>query len=60
MNGDGFDDLQDRERTPWPVRINRSERKVCIPFPYPSYSANIIGSGEDTNGSYAFASCEGR
>ncbi len=53
-------ELRKRKRSLWPVRLNRSEHKVCIPFPYPSYDAKIIDSGDETNGKYAFATCEGR
>lgn len=52
-------ELRERNRSLWPVRLNRAERKVCVPFPYPTYSANVTGSGGNSDGVYEFSSCDG-
>ncbi len=51
--------LAPRNRRLWPVKISRSQKRVCVDGPYPSYSGYIDLPGSEFDGIYAFASCKG-
>ncbi|MCA8902969.1 MAG: hypothetical protein KDA53_17155 [Hyphomonas sp.] len=48
-----------RQRMLWPVSLNRTDKRVCIDAPYPSYIAHIDLPGEAYDGVYAFGTCKG-
>ena len=50
--------LPNRQRTLWPVYINRKEKQICAPYPgYPSYTARIDLPRDDASGTYHFSGC---
>ncbi len=51
--------LANRNRSLWPVKINRVLKKVCISTPYPTFIAHIDLPGADADGNYEFSSCPG-
>ncbi len=51
--------LRPRARQLWPVQISRTQRKVCIGAPYPTYTGYVDLPGTEYDGEYLFASCKG-
>lgn len=52
--------LRNRQRTLWPVELNRDERRVCVNYPnYPSCPAHVEFSGNKHDGIYAVGPCSG-
>ena len=50
--------LPTRQRSLWPVYINREEKQICAPYPdYPSYSAYIDLPNKEASGTYQFSGC---
>lgn len=53
--------LPQRNRSLWPVELNRARRKVCANYPgYPTYSAFIDMPGESEDGEYLVSKCRGQ
>lgn len=52
-------ELRQRNRTLFPVWLNRKEKKVCVDAPYPTYEGYVDLQGQEYDGVYSFASCKG-
>ena len=48
-----------QDRIVWPVYLSRTEKRVCVDAPYPSYSGYVDLPADEYDGVYAFASCKG-